>query len=166
MNSRSCNLLFLTLFHLCVFQSLFTEHHRHKSFLEVKSYSSPGDKRSCIWIWISGGVKADWVEIGREEEGEQGGGGEKRGDTCCVSIQGLHPSKDPAFAVFGENLLTALTVVKWDGLAFWSISWMSRFLLPRRAKLTIYATRCQHFLSFFLLFRARKISRDMWAHEG
>ena len=35
---------------------------------------------------------------------------------CCVSIQGLHPSKDPAFAVFqgesfGETLLTASAVV-------------------------------------------------------
>ena len=36
---------------------------------------------------------------------------------CCVSIQGLHRSKDPAFMVFegesfGETLLTAATVVK------------------------------------------------------
>ena len=44
-------------------------------------------------------------------------------DNCCVSIQGLGPSKDPAFAVFegesfGETSLTASTIVKWDGLDF------------------------------------------------
>ena len=49
----------------------------------------------------------------------------ERCDTRCVSVQGLHPSKDPAFAVskgesFGETLLTASTIVKWDGLAFGS----------------------------------------------
>ena len=32
---------------------------------------------------------------------------------CCVSIQGLHPSKDPAFAVFeGKSHLTTADVVK------------------------------------------------------
>ena len=44
-------------------------------------------------------------------------------DSCCDSIQGLHPSKDAAFPVFegesfGETLLTLSAVVKWDGLAF------------------------------------------------
>ena len=42
----------------------------------------------------------------------------------------------------------------------------SRFLSPRPAKVTIYATRCRHFLSFFLLFLACKESWDMWGHEG
>ena len=42
---------------------------------------------------------------------------------CCVSIQGLHPSKDPAFEDFegeslGGTLLTASTIVKRDGLDF------------------------------------------------
>ena len=51
----------------------------------------------------------------------------KKINTCCVSIQGLHLSKDPVFVVFegescGETLLTASTV--WDGRAFWSISWL------------------------------------------
>ena len=41
------------------------------------------------------------------------------GEIFCVSIQGLHPSKDPAFVVFEgksfqETLLTASTVVKRD----------------------------------------------------
>ena len=36
---------------------------------------------------------------------------------CCVSIQGVHPSKDPDFAVFegesfGETLLISTAVVK------------------------------------------------------
>ena len=36
---------------------------------------------------------------------------------CCVSIQGVHPSKDPDFAVFegesfGETSLTSTAVVK------------------------------------------------------
>ena len=106
--------------------------------------------------------------------GGQGGGGKKRGDTCCVSIQGLHPSKDPAFAVFegmpfGETLLSTSNVVKWDSLAFGAfpgcitscLTLMSPFLLPRPVKVTIYATRCRHFLFFFLLFRANKVSWDM-----
>ena len=42
---------------------------------------------------------------------------------CYVSIQGLHPSKDPAFAVFESESFrktskTLSTFVKWDGLAF------------------------------------------------
>ena len=95
--------------------------------------------------------------------------------SCCVSIQGLHPSKDPAFEVFEgesfrETLLTASAVVKWDCLAFGAFpgcvtrcfTLTSRFLPPRPAKVTIYATRCRHFLSFFLLFRVRKESWDMW----
>ena len=50
-------------------------------------------------------------------------------DICCVSVQGLHPSKDPAYAVFegesfGETLLTASTVVKWQRSRLWSISWL------------------------------------------
>ena len=36
----------------------------------------------------------------------------------------------------------------------------------RAAIVAIYATRCRHFLSFFLLFRACKESWDMWGHEG
>ena len=39
----------------------------------------------------------------------------------------------------------------------------SRFLLPRPAKVTIYATRCRHFLSFFLLFRGHK---ESWVREA
>ena len=52
-----------------------------------------------------------------------------------------------------------------DGLAFGAFpgcitrcfTFTSRFLLPRPAKVTIYATRCRHFFSFFpLLFRCTK----------
>ena len=88
---------------------------------------------------------------------------------CCVSIQGLHPSKDPAFEVFEgesfkETLLTSSAVVKWDGLAFGAFpgcvtrcfTLTSRFLTPRPAKVTIYPTRCLHFLSYVVLFRAHK----------
>ena len=43
-------------------------------------------------------------------------------DSCCVSVQGLHPSKDPDFAVLkpspAETSLTASAFVKWDGPAF------------------------------------------------
>ena len=93
--------------------------------------------------------------------------------TCCVSVQGLHPSKDPAFGVFEgesfrETLLTSSAVVKCDGLAFGAFpgcvtrcfTLTSRFLPPRPAKVTIYSTRCRHFLSFFLLARACKESWD------
>ena len=84
-------------------------------------------------------------------------------NSCCVSVQGLHPLKDSAFVVFEsfrETLLTWSAVVKCDGLAFGAFpgyvprcfTFTSRFLLPRPAKVTIYATRCRHFLSFFLLF--------------
>ena len=59
--------------------------------------------------------------------------------TCCVSVQGLHPLKDPTFAVF-------------EGESFRETLLTSRFLPLRPAKVTIYATRCRHFLSFFLLF--------------
>ena len=38
----------------------------------------------------------------------------------------------------------------------------ARFLPPRPATVTIQATWCLHFLSFLLLFRARKESWDMW----
>ena len=84
---------------------------------------------------------------------------------CSDLIQGLHPSKDPVFAAFEgesfrETLLTSSVVVKRGGLAFGAFpgcvtrcfTLTSRFLPPRPAKVTIYATRCRHFLSFFLLF--------------
>ena len=53
---------------------------------------------------------------------------------------------------------------KWDSLAFGAFpgcitrcfTLTSRFLLPRPAKVTIYATQCHHFLSFYLLLRACK----------
>ena len=90
-------------------------------------------------------------------------------DSCCVSIQGLHPLKDPAFEViegesFGETLLTASAAVKRDGLAFGAFpgcvtrcfTHMSRFLPPRPEKVTIYAMRCLHFLSFFLFYGCAK----------
>ena len=91
--------------------------------------------------------------------------------SCCVSIQGLHPSKDPVFAVFEgesfrETLLTASAIIKWDGVAFGAFpgcvtrcfTLVSRFLPPRPSKVTIYATRCRRFLFFFLLFLgARRI---------
>ena len=92
-------------------------------------------------------------------------------ESCCVSVQGLHPLKDSAFVVLDLESFkeTLLTVVKCDGLAFgafpgcvtrcFTLTW--RFLLPRHAKVTIYTTRCRHFPSFFLLFRARKESWDM-----
>ena len=88
---------------------------------------------------------------------------------CCVSIQGLHPSKDLVFVVFEgesfrETLLTSSAVVKCDGLAFGAFpgcvtrcfTLTSWFLPPRPAKVTICATRCHHFLSFFILFWAYK----------
>ena len=100
-------------------------------------------------------------------------------NTCCASILVLHPSKDPAFVAFegesfGESLLTTSAVVKWDGLAFGAFpgcvarcfTLMSWFLPPRPMKVTIYATPCHHFFSFFLLFQARKKTWDMWGHEG
>ena len=100
-------------------------------------------------------------------------------NNCCVSIQGLHPLKDPAFVVFegesfGETLLTTSAVVKLDSLAFGAFpgrvtrcfTFTSRLLPPRPAKVMIYATRCRHFLSFFLLFWAHKESWDMWGREG
>ena len=72
--------------------------------------------------------------------------------SCCVSVQGLHPSKDSAFAAFEgesfrETLLTWSAVVKCDGLAFGAFpgcitrcfTLTSRFLPPRPAKVTIYA---------------------------
>ena len=42
----------------------------------------------------------------------------------------------------------------------------SWFLPLRPTTVTIYATWCRHFLSFFLLFWVRKESWDMWGHEG
>ena len=88
-----------------------------------------------------------------------------REDSCCVSIQGLHPFKDPAFTFlegesFRETLLTTSAIVKWDGLPFGAFpgrvtrcfTLASWFLLPRPAKVMIYATRCCHFLSFFLSY--------------
>ena len=74
-------------------------------------------------------------------------------DSCCVSIQGPHPSKDPAFVVFegesfGETMLTSSSI-SWLRHHFTLTSW---FLPPRPVKVTIYATQCRHFLSFFLLF--------------
>ena len=61
---------------------------------------------------------------------------------------------------FRETSLTSSAVVKCDGLAFGAFpgcvtrcfTLTSRFLPPR--KVTIYAARCQHFLSVFLLFPA------------
>ena len=83
----------------------------------------------------------------------------------CVSIQGLHPSRDTAFAVFKgesfrETLLTTSTVVKWEGLAFGAFSGCvtrcftltSQCLSPRPAKVMTYPTWCHHFCSFILLF--------------
>ena len=77
----------------------------------------------------------------------------------CVSVQG--PSKDSVFVVFEdesfrETLLTSSAVVKWDSLAFGAFpgcvvrcfTLTLRFLLPRPAKVMIYATRCRHFSSF------------------
>ena len=94
-------------------------------------------------------------------------------------IQGLYPSKDPAFEAFegesfGETLLTMSAIVKWNDLAFGAFpgcvtrcfTLMSRLLPPRPAKMAIYAMRCRHFLSFFLLFWVRKESWDMSGHEG
>ena len=54
---------------------------------------------------------------------------------CCVSVQGLRPLKDSAFAVF-------------EGESF------RETLLTRQPLLNgmIYATRCRHFLSFVLFF--------------
>ena len=84
--------------------------------------------------------------------------------TCCVSIQGLHHSKDSAFAVFegesfGETLLTASVVVKWDGLAFEAFpGCITRCFTP--AKVTIYAMRCRHFLFFFLIFQACILQKE------
>ena len=90
--------------------------------------------------------------------------------SCYVSIQGLHPSKVPAFLVFegesfGETLLTASTVAKCDSLAFVAFPGCvtrcfiltSQFLPPRPAKVTIYATQCLHFLSFFLFGRTKNL---------
>ena len=72
-----------------------------------------------------------------------------------------------------ETLLTSSAVVKWDDLFFGAYSCITRcftltswFLTPRPAKVTIYATWCRHFLSFFLLYRVCKESWDMWGHEG
>ena len=93
---------------------------------------------------------------------------------CRVSVQALRPLKDSAFVVFeGESfrgtLLTSSAVVKCDGRAFAAspgcvtrcFTLTSQFLPPSPAKVTIYATRCRHFLSFFLLFQAGKASWDM-----
>ena len=89
-------------------------------------------------------------------------------DTCCVSIQGLHPSKDPSFVVFEgesfrETLLTPSAVVKCDVLAFGALpgcvtrcfTLTSLFLPSGSAKVTIYATRCRHFLCFSSFFFGR-----------
>ena len=59
-----------------------------------------------------------------------------------------------------ETLLTWSAVVKWDGLASGAFpgcvircfTLTSRFLLPRTAKVTIYATQCRHFLFLFFPF--------------
>ena len=63
-----------------------------------------------------------------------------------------------------ETLLTWSAVVKCDGRAFGSFpgcvtrcfTLTSRFLPPRPVKVTTYATRCRHFLSFFRLFGRAK----------
>ena len=74
---------------------------------------------------------------------------------------------------FRETLLTSSAIVKCDGLAFGAFpgcvtrcfTLKSRFLTTRPAKVTIYATWCQHFLSFFLLFRAVHPSAFVWCCE-
>ena len=82
-------------------------------------------------------------------------------NNCCVSIQGLHPSKASPFR---ETLLTTSAVFKCDGLTFGAFpggvtrcfTLKSRFLPPRPTKVTIYATQCRHFLSFFRIFQCAK----------
>ena len=130
-------------------------------------------RRNCHrWCLRLRRLAQEGIEV---PEGRGCGGGTGEWDTgestefCCVSIQGLHPSKDPAFAVFeGESFretsLTASAVVKCDGLDFGAFpgcvtrcfTLTSRFLSPRPAKVTIYATRCHHFLSSFFFFRRTK----------
>ena len=59
-----------------------------------------------------------------------------------------------------ETLLTSSAIVKCDGLAFGAFpgcvtrcfTLTSRFLPPRPAKVTIYATWCRHCLSFFFFW--------------
>ena len=56
-----------------------------------------------------------------------------------------------------ETLLTSSAVVKcafgaFPGCVTRCFNLTSRFLPPRPTKVTIYATRCRHFLFFFLLF--------------
>ena len=78
----------------------------------------------------------------------------------------------PRSASPSETLLTSSAVVKWDGRDFGAFpgcitkcfTLTSWFLLPRPAKVTIYATRCRHFLGFFLLLRAYKESWEIEVH--
>ena len=71
----------------------------------------------------------------------------------CVSIQGLHPLEVPAFVVLeGESFRETL----FSGCVTRCFTFTLRFLLPRPAKLTIYTSWRRHFLSFSLLFWARK----------
>ena len=82
-------------------------------------------------------------------------------NSCCVSIQGLHPLKDSAFAVFEgesfrETLLTSSDVLKWNGLAFAAFpgcvtrcfTLISQFLPPRSAG----SDDLHHVMSPFSLF--------------
>ena len=72
---------------------------------------------------------------------------------------------------FRETSLTSSAVVKCDGLAFGAFpgcitrcfTLTSRFLPPRPAKVTIYATQYRRFLCFFLLFRVHK---ESWICEA
>ena len=95
----------------------------------------------------------------------------------CISIQGLHPSKDPAFVVFegksfGETLLT-VSAVKWDGRDFNVFPGLRHIMFY--PYVTISAAQAhesddlRHAMSplyLFLLIRATRESWDMWGHEG
>ena len=98
----------------------------------------------------------------------------------CIQVQGRPASSEGLGSLWSvkaspsETLLTWSAVVKCDGPACAAFpgcitrcfTLTSQFLPPRPMKVTIYATWCRHFLSFFLLFRAHKESWDMWGHEG
>ena len=95
---------------------------------------------------------------------------------CSVSIQGLHPLKDLALAVFkgetfGETLLTVSTIVIWDGLAIGAFpgcvtgcfTLTSRFLPPRPTKVTIHAMHVT-IMSLSFIFIGR--TEDLGIHEA
>ena len=52
-----------------------------------------------------------------------------------------------------------------NGDIAWRRSSLSQAWAAEIVEVTIYATRCRHFLSFFPLFWPRKDSWDMWGHE-